>query len=311
MQPESVSGQSTPTPNRLSHHGVIQLPWPGVARIGIFRRDDFDPGAYAVAAFHAQQAVAAMDAPERHTLSLHTFRREMLRQVAGKVDVDALLTFGPEGDDLAFLRETSLPSVVCERVVEGLSYVAPDNDDIGRVAAQHLLGLGHRTLAVALPGTPETAGTYHGWRLRGFLQACAAAGCAVPEEDVLYGTKDTAGGVDVATRQHARAALPEAIYMQNLSQMMGLLRAFQERDVRVPEDVSVVATSFSVLNAHEAADYTTPPFTSVTFAKEEMGARGVRHLIDAVEGRTRGPLQLLLPGVLVLRKSTAPALVPA
>jgi LacI family transcriptional regulator len=284
-----------------------------MTRIGIFRRDDFDPGAYSVAVFHAQQAVAAMEAPEKHTLSLHTFKREQLRQVAGKVQVDALLTFGPEGDDLDFLRETSLPSVVCERVVDGLNYVAPDNDDMGRVAAEHLLGLGHRNLAVALPGTPETIGNYHGWRLRGFLEACATAGCAVPAANVLYSSKDTEGGVDVATRLLDRSALPDAIFMQNLSQMMGLLRSFQERGVRVPEDVSVIATSFSVLNAHEAADYTTPPFTAVTFSKEAMGAEGVRYLVDAAEGRTTTPLHVKLPGILVLRKSTAPTrtLVPA
>jgi LacI family transcriptional regulator len=284
-----------------------------MARIGIFRRDDFDPGAYSVAVFHAQQTVASMEAPEQHTLSLHTFQPGQLRYVAGHAQVDALLSFGPAGEDLDFLRETALPSVVCERVVEGLSYVAPDNDDMGRVAAEHLLGLGHRTLAVALPGTPQTMGTYHGWRLRGFLETCVAAGCPVPAANVLYSGKDVAGGVDVATRLLDRSTLPDAIFMQNQSQMMGLLRCFHERGVRVPEQISVIGTSFGVLNAHEAADYTTPPFTAVSFAKEAMGAEGVRYLVDAVEGRITTPLQMKLPGILILRQSTAPArtLVPA
>ena len=53
---------------------------------------------------------------------------------------------------------------------------------------------------------------------------------------------------------------------------------------------------------------TDPPLTAVTFAKDEMGSRGVRFLIDAVEGRAQVPWQVLLPGILVQRKSTAPVL---
>jgi LacI family transcriptional regulator len=281
-----------------------------MARIGIFRRDDFDPGAYAMAVFHAQLALAGPE-QTRHRLSLHTFTRGTLPQVAQTAGVDGLLTFGPDGSDLDFLRRAPQPSVVCERVVEGCNYVAPDNYDIGRVAARHLLELGHTELAVAIPGRPESLGEYHGQRLRGFLETCSAAGYPVSDANVLFAGKDEAGGDEVAARLLDRAALPTALFMQNQSMMLGLLRAFRRCGVSIPEAVSIIGTSFRTLNAHEVADHTDPPLTAVTFAKDEMGSRGVRFLVDAVEGHARGPWQVLLPGILVRRMSTAPSLTPA
>ena len=110
-----------------------------MTHIGVFRRDDFDPGAYVVALFHAQAALAGT----AHRLSLHTFPAGGLAAVAeAATDVDALLTFGPEGTDLDYLRGAARPSVVCERIVEGCSYIAPDNHDIRA----------HRRRAPALAG---------------------------------------------------------------------------------------------------------------------------------------------------------------
>src|SRR5262245_56237927 len=194
-------------------------------RIGVFREGAFDAGAYAVAVLGAQAHLAG----GRHHLVLHTFAAGALEGcVAGASPVDALLVFGPDAGDLAYLRGQGRPSVVCERVVEGCSYVAPDNPDLGKTAARHLLDLGHQTLAVALPGTPATMGSYHGARLAGFLDAARAAGHPVAEGDILFGEKAATGGEDVARRLLTRNTLPPALYVQNQSMLLGLLRVFQE-----------------------------------------------------------------------------------
>jgi LacI family transcriptional regulator len=281
-----------------------------MARVGVFYGTGFDPGAYAVALYHGQAALACTG----HRLSLHTFAPgELGREVERNAEVEGLLVFGAVRDDLEALRRlaSSRPAVVCERVAEGCNYVAPDNYDLGRKAAAHLLDRGHRWLAVALPGRRESPGQYHGERLRGFLETAAGAGAPVAEGDVLFGEKSQAGGEDVAARLLARGALPHALYMQNVSQTLGLLRVLAQRGVRIPDDLSVVGMSFRPLNAPEATAHLTPPLTAVTFDKGEMGRLGVRYLVDAVEGRVDGPLQALLPGVVVERQSTARRLVAA
>ncbi|MBM4436765.1 MAG: substrate-binding domain-containing protein [Actinobacteria bacterium] len=278
-----------------------------MAQIGVFRQRDFDPGAYVVALFHAQQALA--DTP--HRLTLHTFHGDDLQARAEASGVDALLVFGPGLRDLDFLRSATRPSLVCERILEGCSYLAPDNYDMGKTAARHLIELGHTRIADVLPGERATLGVYHGTRLRGFLETCAALGHAVPDERVYFGSKDSEGGTATAARLLRDRPLPTAIYAQNLPMMLGLLHVLQQRTIRVPDEVSIVGTSFMQMNAPEAAEHTSPPITIVTFQKERMGSEGVRYLLDRLEGRTAGLLQALLPGVLVQRASTAPVRAPA
>lgn len=275
-----------------------------MTHIGVFRRDDFDPGAYVVALFHAQAALAGT----AHQLSLHTFPAGGLAAVAeAATDVDALLTFGPEGTDLDYLRGAARPSVVCERIVEGCSYIAPDNHDIGRTAAEHLLSLGHTELAVGLPGSRGALSAYHAYRARGFLEATLAAGQQVAGDNMLFADKSVAGGREIAQTLLEREHLVPALYMQNLSQLMGALSVFRAAGVRIPGDISLVGTSFVQLNAPEAAEYMDPPITTVTFAKEEMGRRGVEYLLAAVDGTATSSLIDLLPGILVERDSTARA----
>ncbi len=269
--------------------------------IGVFRREGWDAGAYAVALINAQEALAG----SAHRLSLHTFRDGELPRVADAADdVEALLVFGAEGDELDYLRAAERPSLVCERVVEGCNYIAPDNEDMGRTAARHLLGLGHTDLAVVVPGSPETVGAYHGTRLHGFRHAAEEGGHRVRDDNVIFGDKGWPGGITAADVLLARSELPEALYVQNLPMGLSTLKTLREGGVQIPDDISLVSTTFAQLNAQSATDHTTPALTCVTFAKEEMGRRGATYLASVVDGHTTAPLQVLLPGILVERAST-------
>lgn len=271
-----------------------------MAHIGVFRREDFDPGAYMVALYHAQAALAGTD----HRLSLFTFQPESLKRTADSAhDVDGLLAFGPRDSDLEFLLGSHRPWIVAEQVVEQGNYIAPDNPDMGRTAARYLLKLGHTHLAVALPGVKGQLGSYHGTRLSGFLAGAEESGHPVADDDVLYAGKTHEGGAEIARLLISRSLLPHAIYFQNLSQVMGALPVLRTAGIRIPQDLSVVGTSFTQLNHAEAAAHTDPPLTAVTFNKEDMGTKGVEYLLSRLSGEIADPCRVLLPGVLVERQS--------
>ena len=279
-----------------------------MAHIGVFYCEGFDPGAYTMALFHAQLEAARGG----HRIGLHTFQEGSLAAAAeGAPEVDGLLTFGAEDADLEFLRAHARPSVVCERIVAGCSYVAPDNHDIGRTAARHLLDLGHQRLAVVLPGDPAQLDTYHGARFAGFRDAASAAGHPLAAADIHFGAKVETTGQTAAEAMLAGDDLPDAIYVQNLPMALAALRTLIEAGVAVPGDVSFLGTTFAQLNAPAATEHTTPPMTAVTFEKEEMGRQGVAYLAAAAEGRAGERLDVLLPGVLVSGASTARARVAA
>lgn len=275
-----------------------------MAHIGVFYCEGFDPGAYTVALYDAQLAAARGG----HGLSIHQFPEGSLAAAAERApEVDGLLAFATGGTDLEFLRGHSRPSVVCERIVPGCAYVAPDNFDIGRTAARHLLDLGHERLAVVLPGDPANLDSYHGSRFAGFRDTAADAGYPLDDSDIYFGAKVETTGQTAAEAMLARGDLPDAIYVQNLPMALAALRTLTEAGVAVPDDVSLLGTTFVQLNAPAASEHSTPPMTAVTFEKEEMGRQGVAYLAAAAEGRTSERLEVLLPGVLVGGRSTAPA----
>ena len=117
-----------------------------------------------------------------------------------------------------------------------------------------------------------------------------AAGQQVAGDNMLFADKSVAGGREIAQTLLEREHLVPALYMQNLSQLMGALSVFRAAGVRIPGDISLVGTSFVQLNAPEAAEYMDPPITTVTFAKEEMGRRGVEYLLAAVDGTAYSPI---------------------
>lgn len=273
-----------------------------MAEIGVFYRKEFDPGAYAIALYHAQITAAQSGSH----LSLHTFDGGALAEASKQApDIDGMLTFGPEPDDVEFLRIYERPSLVCERVVPGCAYVAPDNFDMGRIAAKHLLNLNHERLAVALPGDPANLDSYHGSRFAGFLETAKDYGHPIENKDLHFGAKEGATGVTVAKTLLAQADLPDAIYVQNLPMALAAFHTLVDAGVTIPDDLSFLGTTFAQLNSPSATDHTTPPLTSVTFHKEEMGRLGVDYLISVAERRTSHLIEILLPGVLVAGASTA------
>ena len=275
-----------------------------MAHIGVFYCEGFDPGAYTVALYHAQLAAARGG----YGLSIHQFPEGSLAEAAERApEVDGLLAFATGETDLEFLRGHSRPSVVCERIVPGCAYVAPDNFDIGRTAARHLLDLGHERLAVVLPGDPANLDGYHGARFAGIRDTAADAGYPLDDSDVYFGEKVDTTGQAAAEAMLARGDLPDAIYVQNMPMALAALRTLTEAGVAVPDDVSLLGTTFIQLNAPAASEYSTPPMTAVTFEKEEMGRQGVVYLAAAAESRTNERLEVALPGVLVSGASTARA----
>ena len=76
------------------------------------------------------------------------------------------------------LDQIHVPTVLLDSFVEGLPFdvVKLDNVEAGRIATEHLLGLGHRRIAVTTGRDNIATGED---RLEGYLEAHAAHGVAV------------------------------------------------------------------------------------------------------------------------------------
>lgn len=152
-------------------------------------------------------------------------------------DADAFVLHGAHPDDprIAHLARLGRPFVLVGHH-PGVRCVAPDDVAGGRLAAEHLVRLGHREL-LHLSGTPHAQAFSD--RARGFEHALAAAGhgpsTTVVADDI------TALSAYRALRAHVEAgARPSAVFAATDELAIGCLAATADLGLRVPRDLSIV-----------------------------------------------------------------------
>ncbi|MCW8129679.1 MAG: substrate-binding domain-containing protein [Planctomycetota bacterium] len=204
-----------------------------------------------------------------------------------------------------------IPGMIAEYHHPGLlqDAVTQDNGMGVAQAVDHLWGLGHRAIGMLAWANPQ--GYYHSSARRaGLLQALIRHGAV---ETGLIGASerfDAEGG-----REAVRALLdletrPTAIILSHLEMAAGALEELQQRKLRVPEDVSVIAwgtpeTQAESLHGTPWADF---PLDLIGWPREELGRLAVRTIQARHLNPLAPPLHLQIPTNLVLRGSSrAPA----
>ncbi|TYP74089.1 LacI family DNA-binding transcriptional regulator [Paenibacillus methanolicus] len=165
----------------------------------------------------------------------------------------------------------------------------------GAAAAEHLIALGHRRLAVL---AEEESVSSSRERVRGFRQTLAAAGIALDQTDVrMSGLKES---MDRALELLGRADRPTAIFCCNDMLAIGALRAAKELGLRIPRDCSIVGFDDTVL-----ASVTDPPLTTVAQPIDRMGQAAVQVLVRLIEQPEARSERIVLPPALSIRQSSA------
>jgi len=157
--------------------------------------------------------------------------------------------------------------------------VVPDEVLGGRTATEVLLRKGHRRVGFINLGLgiPAAAG-----RLEGYKQAPDAQGLAFDSSLLRYSDGTADGGYRCATELIRISDPPTAIFCGNDPTAMGTYEAFNERGIRIPEDVAVVGFD----NQELIAAHLRPALSTVALPHYEMGRWAVGHLIEqAANGR--------------------------
>jgi len=201
-------------------------------------------------------------------------------------------------------REDSTPLVLLgEQTYPGVAdHVAVDNVAAARTAVQHLIGLGRRRVAMVGARTRNRQNP----RFRGYLAALRAAGLEV--DDALHLPAPNGRGTDGEAAIHGLldrgVEPPDAVFCMTDWVALGVVRALQQRGLRVPEDVAVVG--FDDIPYGLAA---TPTLTTVSTDREQIAGLAVQSLLDQLAARRAGtefrPSERTAGFRLVVRESTA------
>lgn len=225
---------------------------------------------------------------------------ELIRTLSRQVDGVVLVSPRLANDVIARLGG-DLPFVLVNRQVAGLSAVLMDAAHGATLAVDHLAGLGHGHLA--LVGGPR--GSWTSAEMRRAAGA-AAAGRGI-RLDVLGPNAPTEQGGIAATAAVLRTGATGVIAYNDLV-AIGLIEGLDDRDVRVPRDVSVVGVDDTV-----AGRLNRPRLTTVVMPTAPAGRTAVDLLIQTVEtgGADPATAQTTLATSLVVRDSTAAPARPA
>lgn len=193
-----------------------------------------------------------------------------------------------------------VPVVFVDRIPDDVraAAICTDNPKAAQIATRHLVGLGHRRIAL-LAG--DTTLSPHAERLEGFRQAMRRSKLQVSKEFICTGGVQVEEGQEAAARLLTCRMPPTAIIASNGKLLLGLLRAIREQRMVVPRDLSILAFDES-----EWAEYIDPPITSMAQYAYDMGQRAFELLETAIAGtvRMRQPRITRLSATLQLRGST-------
>jgi DNA-binding LacI/PurR family transcriptional regulator len=219
----------------------------------------------------------------------------LTRQVDGVILDASGLAAAPE-DLLA-----SLNVVLIEEPSQRLAWVGSDAEAAGRVAAEHLLALGHRDFGMVGP-----ASQLHAFRMRerGFFRAVAGAGGQIRSPWLRRVPATVEGGAAAIKALLAQPERPTAVFCINDLVAIGALKSCLSAGIRIPGELSLMGC-----DDIEMARLVTPELSTVTVPAREIGARAARRLLQQLEPSApqRSPARVL-PVRLAARGTTGPVI---
>jgi len=268
---------------------TIGLVSPGVS--------DFGPSSIAMhfnfAARAARYSVETVSALDDDPASVKSLVEALLRQ---RVDAIVLIVVDVAVLEVVRALDLSIPVVaVAASPRPSPLIVSIDQYRGARAAVRHLAELGHtRILHLGGPlENPDAIERERGWRDE-------LIGRRLDIVKPARGDWSAASGFEVARELDIDPG--DAVFAANDHMAIGLLSAFRQRGIRVPDDVSVVG-----FDDVPEAGYLFPPLTTVRQDFAALGGLIMQKVLVAVEDPETVTEDTPLPTRLVLRESTRPA----
>ncbi|GAA2660416.1 LacI family DNA-binding transcriptional regulator [Paractinoplanes durhamensis] len=168
----------------------------------------------------------------------------------------------------------------------------------GIAATRHLLGLGHRRIAV-LSGPADRLCARA--RLEGARAAMYAAGVPLDERLVRVGQWFAfEDGLSYGRELLRLPDRPTAVLCGNDLQALGVYEAVRQSGLRIPDDLSVVGFDDITYSR-----WCGPPLTTVRQPLAEMGAAAAELALTLAAGQTPPQTRMELATTLIVRDSTA------
>ncbi|WP_084039499.1 LacI family DNA-binding transcriptional regulator [Demequina sp. NBRC 110053] len=245
---------------------------------------------FTIAARAARYSVDSVSTAPDDPAAVRAAVEALLRQ-----RVDAIVLVVADSTVLEFVRglDLGVPLVAAAASARRSPHlVSIDQYRGARAAVRHLVELGHdRIVHLAGPATAPDATE----RLRGWKDELSAHRLEAAEP--RHGDWSAASGYRIGLDLDLGAG--GAVFVANDQMAIGVLSALRERELSVPEDVSIVG-----FDDIPEAGYLFPPLTTVRQDFEALGRMMLQKVLVALEEHQDLSEDTPLPTELVVRRST-------
>lgn len=189
-----------------------------------------------------------------------------------RVDGAIILAHNISDDVILQSAREGFPIVALDRTLESdhIYHVEVDNVQGGYIATEYLIKNGHKDIAYI-------SGPYNShdnnMRFKGYKMALENHGITYQSRWKVSGEFTREGGYRATKLLIAQRDLPEAIFYANDEMAIGGLQALAEKNISVPNDISIIG-----FDDIQLAEYVSPSLTTIRQPKYEAGALAV-HLI--------------------------------
>jgi DNA-binding LacI/PurR family transcriptional regulator len=179
-------------------------------------------------------------------------------------------------DMITQIAREGFPSIVVAARFEdpAVNFIHADSYPSSRRAVEHLIGLGHRRIVLAIHNVSDTD---HADRRRGYEDAIAEADLPADQSLIMQLRDSLSSGEQVVDAILAMPDRPTAVFATNPMTALGIMRRAQERGVAIPGELSVVGVDDSDVRMH-----VWPRLTAVTQDASTIGYEAAAWLTRVV-----------------------------
>ncbi|MEY8735673.1 LacI family DNA-binding transcriptional regulator [Peribacillus frigoritolerans] len=201
-------------------------------------------------------------------------------------------------DTIERLNEIDTPMVLAVRELPGVNsdYVGIDYPEGARIAVDHLLGKGHKRIAL-LGGIKESSTWIE--RMEGYREALSRAGLEVDESLVVDSAPTREGGLEAVLKVLENPNPPTAIFCFSDLIAFGVMQGLMMKGITPGKDIDIVG-----FDNVPVAEIYHPPLTTISSFPRRIGKEAANLLYQQMEKIDREQQRIILNPELIIRESS-------
>lgn len=196
-----------------------------------------------------------------------------------KVDGIIMVPMGGETSLVHRVVNEGVPVVILDRKIKGVDScdeILVDNINASYEAIEELIRHGHRRIGII--SGPEDVYTAK-QRLKGYYRVYEDYGLDIDEELIKYGDYQIQGGYDKLIELIELENPPTAIFVTNYFMTIGSIIAINEKEIKVPEDLSMIGFD----NIQQLSEIVKPKLTIVVQPMKKLGITAAKTMLEKIK----------------------------